>query len=128
MGLFYKVSDKELLKIRNEIFLKRGIPALKKNGFEYAPFKASWHGQYDPSIQGYTYQFSRLKDSKFLEKLEIYIVRGKRWIQIFLNIFELQPNLESLSQLNEYEGMKFEIPPNSITTMRLRSDDYKVHH
>ena len=38
MKLFFKVSDKKLLESRNRIFIDKGIPALKKNGFI-----AGWH-------------------------------------------------------------------------------------
>ena len=34
MKLFYKVEDKELLKVRNEIFKEVGIPSLLKNELE----------------------------------------------------------------------------------------------
>ncbi len=125
MGLIYKVSDKELLGVRNEIFKSVGIPSLLKNGFELDPFNTSWHGQYDKNIKGCIYQFSRLREQKYLERIEVFILNGEKWIQIYLNIFELQPKLGNLLQLNQFEGIKFGIAPNSSTKMRLRSDDYK---
>ena len=41
MGLFYKVSNKQSLKDRNQIFKEVGIPALEDNGFIHPVFKTS---------------------------------------------------------------------------------------
>lgn len=125
MGLKYKISDKELLEIRNNLFKESGISGLLANGFELDPFKTSWHGEYDKSIQAYIYQFSRIDQEKYLERIEVYIIRGEKWIQIFLNIFELNPDVSSLQLLKHFEGIKFGTVPNIGTKMRLRSDDYK---
>ena len=125
MGMFYRVSDKQLLKDRNELFKKVGIPALENNGFLRSVFKTSWDGQYNKSIKGYSYQVVRLQANGILEIIDVYILSGEPWIQIYLNIFELEPKLESVSELSKYEGLGFGIPPNSITKMRLRNDDYR---
>ena len=125
MGFFYKTSDKQLLKDRNDLFKEVGIPSLEKNGFVTAPFKTSWNGQYNKSIQGYIYQISRLGDKRHLEIIDVYILRGEPWIQIYLNIFELLPKVEVISQLSNTEGLSFGIPPNRKTRMRLRNDEYK---
>ena len=125
MELLYKVSEKELLSARNSIFKEAGIPALEKNGFVKSPFKTAWFGQYYSSIEGYPFDFCRLTAGKYLEMIKVYIVKGDKYIQIFLNIFELETKLESLSNLKDCEGTQYEIPPNSLTKMRLRGDDYK---
>lgn len=125
MSLFYISTDKEILFERHKLFQEVGVPALLKNGFEFDPFKTSWHGQYDKGIQGYIYQFARLSENKYLERLEVYIIKGESWIQIFLNIFELLPRLDFLSDLNQFEGIKYGTTPNNLTKMRLRNDDYK---
>jgi len=125
MELFYKVSDKELLKIRNEIFLDKGISALKKNGFEQSPFKTSWFGQYDRNISGYSYELCRLSQKSRLEIIEVFILKGEKRIQIILNTFELQPKLKSLTELQGLEGIKYGLPPNSLTKMELRWNDIK---
>ncbi len=125
MGLFYKISDKELLEIRNKIFLERGIPALKKNGFKSSPFSGAWYGQYDRNIGGYSYEFCRLSQNLELEYIDTLIVRGDKWIKIFLNIFKLIPKIETLNQLQGLDGIKYDLPPNSLSKMRLRIDDYE---
>lgn len=125
MKLFYKVEDKELLKVRNEIFKEAGIPSLLKNGFELSPFKTSWHGQYDRISRGYTYDFSRLSSENYLEKISISILNGEKWIQIHLNIYELSPTLNSLILLKDFDGLEFGTPDKISTKMRLRSDEYK---
>ncbi len=125
MGVFYKISDKQLLKDRNELFKEVGIPELKKNTFETETFKNSWSGEYNKSIQGYSYQFARIKEKRFLETMDVYILKGEPWIQIYLNVFELSPVIETVSLLKNNEGLSFGIPPISTTRMRLRNDDYK---
>ena len=125
MGLFYKVSDKKLLNDRNTIFKEIGMPALENNGFERATFKTSWNGEYNKSIRGYIYEISRIRKNKFLETIDVYILYGERWLQIYLNVFELKPEIEVVSMLKNNSGLSFGIPPNSLTKMRLRSDEYK---
>jgi hypothetical protein len=86
MGLFYKVSPKEMTDLRKKIFLEKGIPALNQQGFVRSPFSTSWYG-YQQGI-GYSYYLCRLTDNSTLETITVDIVRGDRWIQIkliFLN-------------------------------------------
>lgn len=126
MSMFYKVSDKQLLKDRNDLFNEVGISSLQNNGFIRAPFKTSWNGEYNKSTQGYNYQFARIDRTNFLEIIDVYILKGEPWIQIYLNIFEISPVIKSATHLINNEGLSFGIPPNSITKMRLRSvGDYK---
>jgi hypothetical protein len=121
MGIFYKASDKELLEIRKKIFVDHGLPALTKNGFVKSPFSTAWFGKDD--MGGYTYDLCRLANNNQLEMLTAYIVRGDKWIKVYLNIFALEPPLESVSRLEGVDGLQFLLPPNSRTKMRLRSDD-----
>ncbi len=123
MGLFYTASPKELLQIRNKIFLDFGLPALQKNGFQKSPFSTAWFGKSENV--GYSYELCRLVDRDKLEIISVHIVREDLWIQVSLNIFELQPHIDSLSQLANLDGLKFHLPPNSVSTMRLKSDDIK---
>lgn len=125
MGVFYKISEEQLLKDRNELFKEVGVTGLKQNDFETSPFKTSWGGEYNKSIQGYSYQFARIKEQRILEKMDVYILKGEPWIQIFLNVFELSPSIETVALLKCNEGLSFGIPPNSKTRMRLRKDDYQ---
>lgn len=124
MKLIYEVSDKEILKVRNEIFKKVEIPLLK-NGFELSPFKTSWHGQYDRSSRGYIYYFSRLSERNCLEEISVYMFHGEKWIQIYLNVYELNPSLNSLEVLKDFDGLEFGTPDKISTRMRLRVGDYK---
>lgn len=121
MGLFYKATRKEILEIRNKIIKEVGIPVLVKKDFEKSPFSTSWFGRDD--LQGYTYYLCRLTGNSVLENVEIQIARDDNWIKIILNIFKLHPTLNSLDKLKEVDGLQYKLPPNSITEMRLRSDD-----
>lgn len=123
MSFFNTSSSKEILQLRNKVFLTRGIPILEKEGFRKSPFSTAHYG-WHPGI-GYLYELCRLSDNCFLEVVSIHIIRGDRWIQIRLNIFELAPQPASLEQLKGLEGLKFNLPPNSTTNMRLHSDDIK---
>jgi hypothetical protein len=82
MGVFYKVSPKELLEIRNNIFLSKGLPTLVKNGFEKSPFSSSWFGR--NNLRDFSYEFCRINEQSHLEIIEIYIDRGDSWINGFL--------------------------------------------
>jgi len=123
MGLFYKISTKELLEIRNRIVLDVGIPELKKNGFKKSPFSTSWFGR--NNLHDFTYELCRLTDSSTLEDIKIDISRGDKWVKVRLNIFKLRPDIRSLDDLNGIDGLQYHLPPNSITELRLRSDDIK---
>ncbi len=123
MGLFYKASDKELLVLKNKLFKEKGIPALERRGFKKSPFPNSWFGK--NNLGDFTYEFCRLSQESHLIYLTTHIVKGDRWVQIFLNIFKLNPNLETLNQLEGIDGIQFSLPPNSLTEMRLRMDDFK---
>ncbi len=123
MSLFYQATQKEILKIRNTIIKNTGIPILEEKGFKRSPFSTSWYGKDD--LHGFTYNLCRLTDDSTLQDLEIQIVRGDNWIRIILNIFKLQPHVQSLDQLQGVDGLQFKLPPNSMTEMRLRSDDIK---
>jgi hypothetical protein len=126
MGVFYKVSDKQLLKDRNDLFKEVGISALEKSGFIKSTFKAVWFGEYYNAIEGYIYEFSRLSKNSNLECIKVFIVKGDKYVKFSLNIFELFPELSSLTELKVVDNsVNFGIPPNSIKDMRLRSDDYK---
>lgn len=123
MSLLFSVSDKELLSIRNNIFKEVGIPELKKNGFSRSPFSTSWFGK--NNLGGYSYELCRLATNSTLEIIVAHISKGDEWIKVFLNIFKLSPEITSVYQLQGYDGLKYHLPPNSLTKMRLRSDEYK---
>lgn len=123
MGLFYKVSEKELFEVRNKIFLEKGIPALKKNGFEQSPFSTAWFGK--NNLGDLTYELCRVRKDSILEIVVTHISKGDQWIKVFLNIFKLSPDFRSLEQLQGVDGLQYHLPPNSLTKMRLRSDDIK---
>ncbi len=83
-----------------------------------------WFGEYDRNIKGYSYELCRL-NYNFLENLDYSVLKGESWIKIHLNIFELEPVPNQIEELTGKNGIKFHLPPNSLTKMRLRSDDYK---
>ncbi|NBB32035.1 hypothetical protein [Cellulophaga sp. BC115SP] len=124
-NLFYRASDRELLTVRNKIFKETGIPSLENKGFSKSPFRGIWFGEYDRNVSGYSYELCRLT-KKYLEIITVYIVTGDSYINISMNIFELYPETSSLSDLHDCDGVKFHLPPNSISKMRLRNDDYTL--
>lgn len=122
MSLFYTASPKMLLNVRNEIFLKKGIPALNRNNFEQSPYTGARFGKYDASL--YAYDLCRINNGN-LETITTYISKKDNWIKIYLNIFKLNQSLYSLGALKGLDGIQFSLPPNSLTKMRLRIDDFK---
>lgn len=121
----FKISDKELLTVRNTILKEYGIPELEKNRYVKSPFKTSWFGEYDSNIRGYSYELCKLTDQNQLHFINATIFKGEKRIKIDLNIFELNEKLNSILDLKECDGINFHLPPNDSTTMQLRSDDYK---
>lgn len=119
--MFYKVSQKNLLLIRNSI-LQRAIPTLEGNGFERAPFTGALFGR--NNLGDFTYKFARLSNSH-LEIITIHICRGDKWIQVELNIFELSPVPKKLSELRKIDGIAFWLPPDSQTAVRIDLDLYE---
>jgi hypothetical protein len=123
MGLFFKVTDKISFDTRKRIFEDKGIPLLTKIGFEKTPFINRWFGKYNRNLN--IYELCRLTDSSQLQMVIVYISRGDKWIQIHLNIFQLDNSVKSLSQLSSFKGDNFNRPPNSISLMRLNTGDFK---
>lgn len=123
MGLSYKASDKELLEARSNIFLERGVPELRKNGFEQSPYSAAWFGK--NNLGDYTYELCRASKDSHLEVIVTHISKGDKWVKVFLNIFKLTPELKSVEQLQGVDGLHYHLPPNSLTKMRLKVDDIK---
>lgn len=121
----FKISEKKLLDARNAIFKDYGIPELEKNGYVKSPFKTSWFGQYDSNISGYSYELCKLTSQNHLNIITADMVKGDKWIKIYLNIFELNEKLHSLDDLKDCDGINFKLPPHNAANMQLRSDDYK---
>lgn len=112
------ISDKELLQVRNSIFLN-AVPYLMKSGFKQSPFKTHLYGR--NNLGDYSYDFARISNY-YLELLTIHISTGDRWIKIFLNIFNPRPHINSLSELKDYDGLKYRLSPNNSSRMRLETD------
>ncbi|MBK5720198.1 hypothetical protein JGH11_04870 [Dysgonomonas sp. Marseille-P4677] len=121
MGLLFSISDKEMVKVKNQIFIEKGHPALLESGFEKAPFTSCWNGR--DSHHGFSYTYCRLKNH-FLETIDVHIIKGDKFIQLYLNIFELDPQVKYLEELKDSNYLNYIIPPNRLNRMRLRSDDY----
>ncbi|MEO7486020.1 MAG: hypothetical protein ABIU77_02930 [Ferruginibacter sp.] len=122
MNLFYKVTAKKLFEIRNEIFVKNGLAALKENGFQKLPFPESLFGK--NNLGDYTYELGRLNKNHHLEIITTHIIKGEKWIQMYLNIVHPMPDLQSLDQLRNINGIQFQLPPNSLTKLRFRVGDF----
>lgn len=113
----YKVPAKELVKIRNSLFLERGLPALQKKGFIQSPYTTAWFGR--DNHRGFSYELLRLKGNSTLEIILVYIIYGEPWIQEHINVFKLSPEVTSMSELSGLDGMNFHLPPSSIKLTRL---------
>lgn len=123
MSIFYKATPKELLELRNKIFLERGVPALERNSFVPSPFITSWFGR--NNLKDFTYELCRISKESQLNMIITHISKRDRWVKLFLNVFQLSPHITSVDQLKGIDGRKFCLPPNSISEMRLRADDFR---
>ena len=121
--MFYSIKNSEILKIRNDIFLYNAVPYLKQNGFVESPFLDANFGKNNRQL--YIYEMCRLENSN-LEFLTTYISLRDRYIQIRLNIFQLSPIPKNISELENINGMKFYLPPNSQKEERLDIDMLKT--
>ncbi|MEA5426537.1 hypothetical protein [Arcicella lustrica] len=123
MGFLYSSNDKEIYAIRRKIFTEKGLPLLFNIGFEKSPFSGACFGRYNNQL--HSYDLCRLTEDSMLQKITVHISRSDRWIQISLNIFQLDKTINSLLQLNSVDGIKYSLPPNSISNMQLNVDDFK---
>lgn len=117
MGLFYEVTQKELLEARNKIFLEKGLPVLQQHRFRRSPFDGALFGR--NNLKDFTYKVCRLNERSHLEILTVHISKGDSWIKPFLNIFELKPAPKGLDELNGIDGCQFGLPPNSRSDLRI---------
>jgi hypothetical protein len=123
MSFIYKPTDKTLLDIRNGIFQEYAIPELLLNGFSKSPFSTGEFGR--NNVGGFSYEFVRLRSPSKLELLVTHISKGDRYIKFLLNIFKTTASIASFVDIEAKEALKLHLPPLSLTSMRLRSDDYK---
>ena len=121
--MFYSIKNSEILKIRNYIFLYNAVPYLKQNGFVESPFLDANFGKNNRQL--YIYEMCRLENSN-LEFLTTYISLRDRYIQIRLNIFQLSPIPKNISELENINGIKFYLPPNTQKEERLDIDMLKT--
>ncbi|WP_126972909.1 hypothetical protein [Gynurincola endophyticus] len=77
-------------------------------------------------MSDYTYELCRISSDSHLEYIIVHIPKKDRWIQIYLNVFQLSPTLTDIRKLNGIDGLNYRLIPNSNTEMRLRADEYKV--
>lgn len=65
--MFYKkVTEKEILKIRNDIFIQDVVPVLEKKGFVKSPFKTACFGR-TSNNNIFIYEMCRLRKDSRLE-------------------------------------------------------------
>jgi len=102
MNLFFSVSDKEMVRLRHEVFEERGIPALTQSGFSRSPFSTGWFGKNNAG--GYSYEFCRVADESRLDMILVYINKGDRWVQLHLNVFDCIPRLTALNNSRVWMG------------------------
>ena len=116
--MFYKqITDKESLKIRNDIFIKDVVPILAKKGFIKSPFYASCFGR--TGNNGiYIYDMCRLRQCNLLEFVTTKISSRDRYIKIYVNTFALHPKIKEKYSLSEIDVTKYNIYPISTNCMQ----------
>lgn len=60
-----------------------------------------------------------------MQLIIIHVSKEDLWIKIFLNIFKLSPNINSIFDLSTCDGINFHVSPNNKNEMRLKIDGYK---
>lgn len=122
MGLIHFASDKEMRDARKSIVLNVAIPVLMEQGFVRPPYTSFDFGYY-PGHCSYGYALCRLTDNGLIEFLRFDVVNRDPWIRITANVFQLSPSTSRLEDLNGRDGHQFQLPPNSVSEMELRSTD-----
>ena len=116
--MFYKqITDKESLKIRNDIFIKDVVPILAKKGFIKSPFYTSCFGR-TGNNGTYIYDMCRLRQCNFLEFVTTKISSRDRYIKIYVNTFALHPKIKEKYSLSEIDVTKYNIYPISTNCMQ----------
>lgn len=111
--MFYKqITDKESLKIRNDIFIKDVVPILAKKGFIKSPFYTSCFGR-TGNNGTYIYDMCRLRQCNLLEFVTTKISSRDRYIKIYVNTFALHPKIKEKYSLSEIDVTKYNIYPNN---------------
>lgn len=116
-----RFSEKEILKIRNDIFMQDVVPVLEKKGFVKSPFKTACFGR-TSSNNIFIYEMCRLRKDSRLEFVITKISRYDRYIKIYINAFKLCPPIESVYSLKDYDSTNYEILPNSGREMWIDVD------
>lgn len=116
--MFYKqITDKESLKIRNDIFIKDVVPILAKKGFIKSPFYTSCLGR-TGNNGTYIYDMCRLRQCNLLEFVTTKISSRDRYIKIYVNTFALHPKIKEKYSLSEIDVTKYNIYPISTNCMQ----------
>ena len=120
--MFYKqITDKESLKIRNDIFIKDVVPILAKKGFIKSPFYTSCFGR-TGNNGTYIYDMCRLRQCNLLEFVTTKISSRDRYIKIYVNTFALHPKIKEKYSLSEIDVTKYNIYPNNGREMWIDVD------
>ena len=84
-----RFSEKEILKIRNDIFIQDVVPILEKKGFVKSPFKTACFGR-TSNNNIFIYEMCRLRKDSRLEFVITKISRYDRYIKIYKKFNILQ--------------------------------------
>ena len=116
-----RFSEKEISKIRNDIFIQDVVPILEKKGFVKSPFKTACFGR-TSNNNIFIYEMCRLRKDSRLEFVITKISRYDRYIKIYINAFKPYPPIKSVYSLKDYDSTNYEILPNSGREMWIDVD------
>lgn len=117
-----RFTEKETLKIRNDIFLQDVVPILEEKGFSKPPFKSASFGR-TSSSNIFIYEMCRLRaTNSILEFVTTKICRHDKYIKIYINAFKLCPPIQSMQSLLDVDGTKFSTLPCSGNEMWIDVD------
>ncbi|WP_440557251.1 hypothetical protein [Treponema succinifaciens] len=120
-----RFSEKEILKIRNDIFIQDVVPILEKNGFVKSPFKTACFGR-TSNNNIFIYEMCRLRKDSRLEFVITKISRYDRYIKIYINAFKPYPPIKSVYSLKDYDSTNYEILPNSGREKKFHTDKGRI--
>lgn len=119
--IYKKVTEKEALRIRIDIFIQNIVPILEEKGFVKSPFKTGNFGCCSNN-RIFIYDMCRLCSNGLLEFVTTKISGYDRYMKIYINAFKLHPNIQSLYELKEIDDTLFHVYPNNKNEMWIDID------
>ena len=111
-----------ITEVMHGIIQQDGLPILYNKGFAASPFLENWHGK--DNLGDYVVSLFRISTKDELEYLDINVSHFNRRIVLHINVFELNPRIKTLNELNGHTIIPLCLAPYSISRMVIGKDEF----